>query len=245
MKKVSILLVGLIILATLLAGCGSKIDKASNNEKGTPSEETPQVSEEENKKANDAEEIAKEYISNVETKYVVVDPQKEIADDDQEWEVIDNVALEKVEDSYKIKYLKENYPEIQKVKNVATEFLKAILNVNYKSFTGREIAPYLTQKSVEIFTDDGFFDAVKEDAVSNELVMQFVNVEKFNLTFNKDLTKCRVDVYPIVKVLSSKGLGEGLELNKEYWYFTVLWAKKENDIWKIEDFKFEGFKDIE
>lgn len=230
MKKVSFLLIGLLIFATLLTGCGSKIDNPSEGR--SPGEET-------NSRVPDEED----YISDVETKYVVIDPQKEVTDK-EEWDVVDSIVLETVEDSYKITYLKENHPEVEKVKKVTEEFLKAALNIDYKTYTGQEILPYFTQRRLEEEKQKNLTEQRKKEAIKTEIISKMIGIKDFTAYFDKNFTKCRIDVLPIVRFTSAKEgyLGEGVVLNKDYLQVTTLWLKKENDIWKVEALNFVGLK---
>jgi hypothetical protein len=61
-----------------------------------------------------------------------------------------------------------------------------------------------------------------------------------NITFNKNFSKCRVEVLPIVRFISAKegSLGKDISLNKDYPQVTTLWLQKENDVWKVRCFRF-------
>lgn len=183
------------------------------------------------------------YISKEKTSYVMVDPQKEV-DDKADWDVVDSVALNKVENSYKITYLKENHPEVVAVKKVSEAFLSAALNTDYRTYTGQEILPYFTQRRLAEDKQRNLVEQRKKAIVENEVVAKMTGVKNYTIYFNKNFTKCRVDVLPIVNVISAKEgyLGKGVVLNKDYPQITTLWLQKENDIWKVDALNFGGLK---
>jgi len=216
MKKVWLVLLSLFII-TALTGCGSNTAKVGQED----------------------------YISKEKTNYVVIDPQQEV-DDKTDWDVVDSIALNTVKDSYKITYLKENHPEVQTVKRVSKDFLEAMLNIDYKTYTGQEGYPYFTQRRIAEDKQENQVEKRKQSVVSKEIKEEMTDIQEFSgIYFNKDFTKCRVDVAPIIKLVAAKNefLGKGVELNKEYLYTTILWLQKENDVWKIDAFDFVGLKE--
>lgn len=187
-----------------------------------------------------------DYISKEKTSYVVIDPQKEV-DDRTDWDVVDSIMLNKVEPNYKITYLKESHPEVQAVKKITEAFLSAELNINYETYTGQEGAPFFTQRKIDADKKNNMSEQKKEDVVNNKLVVQMTGVKNYSgIYFNKNFTKCRVEVLPTIRFVSAKegALGEGVELNKDYFQITTVWLQKENDVWKVFEFDFAGLKPI-
>lgn len=215
MRKVYIIFVSLLIIVAL-SGCGSNNGKLGQEN----------------------------YISKEKTSYVMVDPQKEV-DDKADWDVVDSVVLNKVKDSYKLTYLKDDHPEVQTVKRASEEFLNAMLNIDYKTYTGQEGFPYFTQRKLAEDKQNNMAEQRKKDVVGNEVIEKMIGIKGYtNITFNKNFSKCRVEVLPIVRFISAKegSLGKDISLNKDYPQVTTLWLQKENDVWKVDALDFVGLK---
>lgn len=181
-----------------------------------------------------------DYVSKDKTNYVMIDPQKEV-DEKTDWDVVDSIALEKEEDDYKITYLKESHPEVLAVKKVSEDFLSAALNVDYKKYTGQEILPYFTQRRLAEEKRFNLVEKRKREAKESEMIAKMTGVKDYTIYFNKNFTKCRVDVLPTVKFITAKeGSLKGVVLNKDYTHVTTLWLQKENNIWKVDSLSFGG-----
>lgn len=187
--------------------------------------------------------IGKEnYISKEKTNYVLIEGKA--SGEKSGWAVIDDFVVDdKLEEGYKLIYLKENHPELTNVKKVAEAFLKEVFNIKYNTVTGKEGTQFFSQRRLAKFVEQKEAEERREYVIRNKMEIETNGVYKYHIVvFGDDFTKCRVEVRPGVRFTAAEALEEGVELNKDYYQVTTLWMIKENDIWKIDEYKVYGLR---
>lgn len=144
-------------------------------------------------------------------------------------------------------YIRDDHPAVVATTEVATQWLKTLKEVDYRTYDKTSVLLDLTKKLRDVLVADGSVDDTAQSFLGGKVVSRH---EGFNLTaaaFGPNYNSAVLvgeENFAILEATTAWLSSHQFEKGKSYSIGVTLRLLKENDIWKIDAFEFGSAAEV-